>query len=240
MPDKKKERWYLEQLKASWGDFPSGEVQETERPDFLIKNHLRTHGFEITEFVKSPSTGESHHQKSNALRQQIVERALLNHREQRGKRLLIDVEFDDDVRLRNADVKPLAIQLASAVAARDFPEKDLPGWSEIVDVSGLKGILAVCGDYWRGNEDWNVSGGGWVKECTISDLQDVITKKAIRYSAYRTKCETVALVIAFEVSNNPSIEFPKQALEHRYDSPFDQTLLLFANTPQTVVLRNDV
>jgi hypothetical protein len=52
--DKKKalERLSLEEAAAIYPDFPSGNVIETERPDFLISSDSRVTGIEVVNYVR--------------------------------------------------------------------------------------------------------------------------------------------------------------------------------------------
>jgi hypothetical protein len=51
MPDKRRERLYVEQLRAVLSDFPLGNIEGSESPDFIIGAAVpATTGIEVTQF----------------------------------------------------------------------------------------------------------------------------------------------------------------------------------------------
>jgi hypothetical protein len=67
--DKKKalERLSLEEAAAIYPDFPSGNVIETERPDFLISSDSRVTGIEVVNYVRGQGAGGSADRRNEIL-----------------------------------------------------------------------------------------------------------------------------------------------------------------------------
>lgn len=236
MVDKAKERWYIERLRAAWNHFPDGRINTSERPDFLVIGASSTFGIEITEFVLDPVPGDAHHQETESLRRQVMERAHAHYRNAGGPPLMIDVEFDDRVRLTKRDIDATARHLAACISAYHFTESDAPGWIDRLTSVLPKGIQEVSGNSWRQTDSWDVGGGGWVRACNSAHVQAVVNRKAAAYDAYRGQCDAVALVIVFSAFSGPPTDVPLGVLEHAYETPFDATLAFFVDLPGVVPL----
>lgn len=236
MNKKEREAWYVERLRDLWRGFPAGPRTASENPDCLVGGDAETVGIEVTEFTLQANDGEQPTRELLSVRRQIIDRALTKYRERDGPVLLLDVEFDDRVRLTKADVEPLAEAIASCVSAHSFSEDEAPGWYQEVPGPLPAGVAAISGGRYRFAESWDAGSGGLVRECRFESLQDVIAKKAKRYQAYRAQCESVALLIVFSSEHDPRTEVTRDILQHTYASPFDWTIALLADIPEVVVL----
>src|SRR5512143_3424531 len=105
MPDKRKERWYLEQLKTCLAGFPSGRQEDEESPDFIIRDEAGATGIELTVFHLPPARGKRPHQELQTLKDRIVSIGSKLHTDAGGPGLYVSVFFNDPTRLskRNAN-----------------------------------------------------------------------------------------------------------------------------------------
>src|SRR4030081_672005 len=56
---KREERAKLELLRSVYPDFPSGKIEESEGPDFLVRGAVATVGIELVDYVSSsPERGQ--------------------------------------------------------------------------------------------------------------------------------------------------------------------------------------
>ena len=74
MPDKNRERYYLEALRAALPEVPAGEPLEGEPPDFILQGDDGTLGIEITAFHLPTPDGQRPYQERQSLKDRIVHR----------------------------------------------------------------------------------------------------------------------------------------------------------------------
>jgi hypothetical protein len=75
--DKGLELHYLERFKSLISDFPDGEVEVSERPDFIIQNKTGAVGIELTELHKQAPLGKRELQANQAM-WNLVTQSVLN------------------------------------------------------------------------------------------------------------------------------------------------------------------
>lgn len=78
MPDKRLEKWYLEQLRMALPDFPEGPIVADEPPDFIVAGGNGAVGIELTVFHLKPLDGLRPHQEQQSLKDRIVRQAKLH------------------------------------------------------------------------------------------------------------------------------------------------------------------
>src|SRR4051812_35325274 len=116
MPDKERERFYLEMLRRAIPEIPAVVPTEPEPPDFLFETGRGTLGIEFTAFHLPPAPGERPHQERQALKERIVELAERLHDERASPALYVAVHFNHHVALDKKDTVRLAHEIANSVA----------------------------------------------------------------------------------------------------------------------------
>ena len=92
MPNKGRERFYLQQLRSCSIGLPDGETRDSESPDFLIFAN-ETLGVEFTEFHFPAEAGERPYQEVQSLQEQVVDIAEDAHASAGGPALYVHVIF---------------------------------------------------------------------------------------------------------------------------------------------------
>lgn len=236
MSEKEREALYVERLRSLWEDFPAGSRTPTENPDFLVHTSDGIVGVEVTEYSSAPIDGEQHIRESLSVRDQIIARALQRYRQAGGPVLIVDIEFDNQVRLSKRDMQPTADAIADRLLSYSFDEDDELGWHQHVPGPMPHGVSAMSGGRYRFAESWDGGSGSLMQDCNVEGVQTVIDRKAKRYNAYRAQCEAVILLIVFSSEHDPQTDVPLSVLEHEYTSPFVSTIALLADVPQAFVL----
>src|SRR6266576_6944820 len=108
MPDKNRERYYLEALRTAFPDLPTGEPLEAEPPDFILQDSGGTLGIEINAFHLPTPQGKRPYQERQSLKDQIVQLAERIHHGAGGPALYVMVLFNDHVELDKKDPLPHA------------------------------------------------------------------------------------------------------------------------------------
>lgn len=125
MPDKKRERFYLEALRRVVKEVPSSIPIEPEPPDFVFLGGRRL-GIELTMFHLPPKPGAAPHHEWQNLKDRIVAQAERLHSEAGRPELYVNVIFHERQRLRKKDIQPFARELANALLAYPVPERFHP------------------------------------------------------------------------------------------------------------------
>jgi hypothetical protein len=240
MPDKRRERFYLEALQRALPDAPSGPALEPEPPDFVFVTDRHRLGIELTTFYLPPSSGEPPQQEKQSLKNQIVREAERIHTSEGGLPLYVQVIFTGHERIRKKDVQVFARELADAVlncsAPRNFSEPalkipwdQLPEWAAAIQVHGsINGVDKL----------WHADAGGWVAEITSEHVSEIVKAKTRREPLARTRCDELWLVIVNDnFSNAAQAEISAEALNAAYCGPFDRLVWLIPQVPQAIELR---
>lgn len=63
-----KEKYILDRFKTCYHSFPEGEINKSEKPDFIIKSNKKGIGIEITEIFQDSHEGHSKYQQRSSNR----------------------------------------------------------------------------------------------------------------------------------------------------------------------------
>src|SRR5688572_19912402 len=121
MPDKRRERHYLDLLRRAEPQIPRGPALEPEPPDFLLEGAGQRLGIELTSFHLPPPPGERPHQERQSLKDHIVNRAQSIHEEAGGPALYVGIYFNESKPLTKKDIVPLARAIAESVLRAPMP-----------------------------------------------------------------------------------------------------------------------
>jgi hypothetical protein len=241
LPNKTRERAYLEALCKAVPELSTGEVKDDrESPDFLLVRDGHRLGIEFTAFHLPPALGDRPYQEQQSLKDRIVEAAKDLHQEAAGPGLYVSVYFDDHQPLTKKDTKPLAQAIASAVLkcplpgsvndpAIEIPRERLPGWIRSIHIRGsVDGVDML----------WESDNGGWVAEISSDHVAEVVRVKAGSAPLARRNCDELWLVIVSDVfSNAAPAEISRGAVEATYEAPFDRLVWLLPHVPRAIDLR---
>ncbi|MEO6331692.1 MAG: hypothetical protein ABIP09_03945 [Gemmatimonadaceae bacterium] len=228
MPDKKRERFYLDRLVECSLGLPSGEPVESERPDFIYGELPRRVGVAITLFHLPPRPSEQPHQEAQSLHDRIVERAAELHDVAGGPALYVDVHFRSN-RISKRAVPGIAQALATVVLryarptgvvipALEIPVEELP--REIAAVQ-------VRGSIDDRDRLWDSGGGGWVAPVTAEHIQCELNRKDHVVDAARGRCDELWLAIVQDwFSGAAPVELSEAALSSGYVHRFTKALWL--------------
>jgi hypothetical protein len=97
MPDKARERWYVERLQTALPDFPLGDIHSSETPDFTVDTQRGLLGIEVTVLHLPPPSGKRPHQEQQSLKDHVVALANRRHAEEGGPALYVWVHFREPV-----------------------------------------------------------------------------------------------------------------------------------------------
>lgn len=240
MPDKRRERFYLEALRKALPGIPSGDSNEPEPPDFVLTSaDGKRLGIEITGFYLPPPPGEQPHQERQSLKERIVELAERIHHEAGGPALYVSVFFDLHRRFVKKDVQPLAHSIAASVLSTPAPSSlyesaQIPRGRRPQGTWGIHVRRSIDGT----DKLWYADMGGWVADISAQHVADTLRAKSSMAAQGRLRCDGLWLVIVSDAfSGAAPAEITAEAMEAVYDGPFDRLIWLRPDIPRATELR---
>lgn len=234
------EKYYLDLLKQLFKkklgqEFPSGQIVEFEKPDFLVKRSQGWLGIEITELVREKHPNEKHSPAEKAgFCDKIVGDARRLCEEWGVAPVLVTVWILRSLdHVRGTDARRrLSENLARFVKkwcdahtgdeqAFLKPEDALP---EIWQIHLWRPKVSLDYHRWM----WK-PGGVWVGAVHVDSLQKRISEKDKNYDEYRKVCNECWLVIMgdpCDPSKGADIELDPRTRTHTYMSKFDRIFFL--------------
>jgi hypothetical protein len=228
---KLQERRYLERFKTAFSAFPSGTIEASEAPDFLIKAAERTIGIEITELFHDLKNGKSLMREQEGLQAQVIDRAQQLFRKANPAHLFVTVNFDTPTKLTKARTPILAEELVNIVLSGvhdynqhevlsfDGDDNDLANWP---DELAFLNVLRQ-----RESSRWVDCCAGFAPRCRPEDIQGRLDEKQPKLSKYRQICDEVWLLIVLYGCNQSSMmDLGAELTAHQYKLEFDRAFLL--------------
>lgn len=240
MPDKGRERWYVERLKLKLSDFPDGDIIQDESPDIVVLSNGRRVGIEVTAFHLPPDPGQRPYQERQRLKQRVVDQAFELHTKAGGPALYARVHFGNVDALRKSTVGHLASALADAVLRAPVPQSMGEGWM-LVPYTLLPASIVSIRIAATVNESdrlWTAGNVGWVAPVQPAHIEAVIAAKRAMFAKARTKCDEVWLAIVNDAFIDAAqVELSQSAEAHVYSHPFARLLWLEPNGPNVRILK---
>jgi hypothetical protein len=233
MPDKNRERYYLDAFRTAIPEVPKGEAAESEPPDFVLKSERGALGIELTVFHLPSAPGTQSYQERQSLKNRIVNIAERIHHDAGGPALYVTVFFSAHVAIRKQDTLPMARELAASIlkshVARSYREPLEIPWGERPEfVWGIQIFPSVDGR----DKLWHPDAVGWVADITTQHVADVVQAKARTAPLARTRCDHLWLVIVNDIFGRAAqAEITSDALSAVYDAPFDRVFWLLPSLP---------
>lgn len=238
MPDKERERYYLQSLLTTLGQ--EGAILGGEHPDFLLLANGERLGVELTVFHLPPANGERPHQEQVALQARAVEQARRRHTAGGGCALYVTVNFRPGHVLSRKSADVLGKELYHCVNGHSLPEHYRQGRLEIPVQTLPEGIVgcSVYGSMDGKDALWYGGHGGCVAPVSPAHVQAVLTRKAGKAVRMRQHCDRLWLVVVQDAfSAAAPCELSLEAAEHSYIHPFDRALWFVPHGPSAVELR---
>ena len=238
MPNKERERFYLQRLRACSIGLPDGEARDSESPDFLIFAK-ETLGVEFTEFHLPTGPSERPHQEVQSLQEQVVDIAEDAHASAGGPALYVHVIFGRHGRLAKRTVRQIGETLADVLLSFPVPRSMSDG---SVDVPRTLlppeiGHVRVHGSVDSVDRLWQCGYGSWVAPVTAPHIQTEIDRKRRKALLARRKCDRLWLVIVQDLGTEAhACELTDAAQVGPYEHPFDRLLWFEPHTPSAVDL----
>lgn len=218
---------YFERFRSAFVNFPSGRIEPTEEPDFLIHRQGSVLGVEITELHREPESGKRPMQADEAMRRRVVARAQEIYETSGQPPVNVSAFINDSIRIEKSEVEPLANALFSIVV-RNLPgpnssREEQYDWTnrsyfpEVLHTVSVHRLDAITKSF------FSCPGATWVGDLTPADVARALSSKESKYAAYRRQCEEAWLVINADLGSMSTwFEVDERSLLTPYQTNFDR------------------
>ncbi len=255
---KDKREWAIIQTFRSYcPDFPIGELEKSEAPDFLLRANKRLYGIELTELKYEREDKEFNlraHEDFLSLLMQDAQNIF--EEKHRDFKLIVDVHFSNEL---NETVSTLDDDMRTIIR-QDFAEtivklveENLPeatgiqykidrtskyGFNNLPNKIECINIKNVTGRWYDGL--WYAAISTKVKPLSIASVSQRLIAKECKLRKYNPECDEQWLVIiqnSFLMSSSYNPLTANEALIHTYHSNFDK-VFVFERSVGSVSLLN--
>lgn len=254
--------WTIMNLFSSaYSQFPLGEVEKSERPDFIVRaQNGKRIGIELTELKYERKDTEFNMRGSEDFLSEIMLGAQDTYERSNDLTLVVDVHFGDQiapmVAMKQTDQEAILIRSGLSETIARIVSDNLPeatGKHYVVDRTSKYGdvnlptfieaihITNVCG---RMDEPmWYASISTRVKPLSVESIAQRIADKDNKILGYDSECNQMWLIIiqnSFLMSSHYDPVAAQHALRHRYRTRFDKVFVFErsqANVSQLNILR---
>ena len=239
MPDKGRERFYLEMLRRTVHDVPASDPTEPEPPDFLFSTSDGSLGIDFTLFHLPPPSGKRPHQERQSLKDRIVDIAERLHQKAGGPALYVGVYFNANYVLDKKDTSRLSREIAESVLHAPTPlsiqEPVVIPWGHRPEETyGIHIMKSVDGQ----DKLWHADAGGWVATITADQVRDVLRTKGRMVTRARSRCEKLWLVIVNDAfSRGAPAEISDETLEQVFEAAFGRVLWFLPHASKAHALK---
>lgn len=228
---KEEERLYLDRFKDSIDDFPNGEIEEFEEPDFLIRENNKIVGIEVTKMFWERNPDELPQQAKESVHDLIAIKASKLHTENGLPTCHVSVHFSQ-TKLKKKDTDTVA-RIIFDIVSKNIPRPgssiQIPpnAWT-CVPLPGELSAVSIHQIDEIGETFYSAPQFGWIPNLRAdSDLQSTINVKNGRINAYRKNCDEIWLLINLGFGSISSqFDVPDDVLRHNYVTHFDRIYLL--------------
>jgi hypothetical protein len=230
--DKKRERTHLEHFKEICGFFPDGEIECTERPDFIVHGKDKSLGIEHTNIFQLETQHGSILQAKDKLNQKVVNQARDLYLQNHYQPLLVQITFNPNNSFPEQEIKQLAEMISRIIERTPITPGlriTLKRTHENFEYFPIEIARIYLNSYPNGKENrWISSSSGVVQEFDIVDLQKKINSKDEFVDIYRSRCSEVWLLIVADYARIPTtLDISSDATIHRYQTKFDRVFFFW-------------
>lgn len=237
---KARERYFLNEVAEIYPGFPEGEINNSESPDFIIKQDNKIIGIELVDYVRGQNEGESLKRRNEILHENLIKKAREKFESKHHIPLMIRIIWKENHSFHQSEITELAKDVVSLV------EKNIPlqlfeqidiEWDELYGTS-LENICdSIIVIRVRNENQWSDIPSDWT-EIQIDEIQQLINAKNDKVQDYLQHCETVRLIIVADgnyMSSN--IDLTDEVTNNIFKSPFEQVIIYDRSSRRVVPLK---
>lgn len=229
MKDKIEEKYYLDLFKKIYSDFPQGEIEPCERPDFIINNQDKTIGIELT-IIYQDNHSSITFPTQDSIANDIIERIkyLLKRNNYNNYEIHLILTIDRNLTKKERDTianKVYRLIEAKIIASNvpteivnDFEDLEIfPEEVSRISVYKLPNLQSPS------VLDAKV---GWMQYNMIDLLQETINRKSNKVNHYLNCNQLWLLIHTVSKSSGTFFNPSEETLNHHYSSYFGRVFFL--------------
>lgn len=230
------EKYILDRFKTCYHSFPEGEINKSEKPDFIIKSNKKVIGIEITEIFQDSHEGHSKYQQRSSDRHDFSNKIILELQKFVDFTFHISIDFNDFYHLKKSKEKELLTKTFKATVShlirlknkQEFLIQDykrLPEEIDSVRIGRYDGLDASFDEK---------PDGGVVSDMTEIHINSIISKKEEKLKHYKD-CHEHWLLI--KEGNYYAGTFSDIKIESPIISNFNKVFLFRINQSEVIELK---
>ena len=228
---KRIERFQLDQFQELFSDFPEGEIEVTEEPDFLIHCSPGTIGVELTELHRDVPPGVRPQQANEEMKRRVMARAQKLYDEYGLPPIRVSVLFSLNHEIQKHEVEALA-QNVFRIAMSNLPDvgksfEESYNWINRHYFSEKLNKIFI--HRWEGidKSHFNAPGATWVGALSVDDILRALYQKEGKIQKYRGRCNNLWLLIIMNTQTMSTwFEHDPNILLQRFNTDFDRVFIL--------------
>ena len=230
--DKNRELIHIENFREICGFFPGGEIEKTEKPDFIVHATDKLLGIEHTEIFQPGLLAGGSLQAQDAIAQRVVSQACDLYLQNHNQPLVVQIMFRPRVILRKQKVAHLA-DMVSRLIERTPLTPGIPIALKLIKENSEYFPIEIARIYLYSHPNvkenlWRCSSAGFIPELTADYLQEKIDQKEQKLDDYRSQCSELWLLIVADDLRIPStVDISGAASIHRYRTRFDRVFFFW-------------
>lgn len=230
MDKKQRERIHIERFLGANSSLPSGTIEDSERPDFLLHTDQGLIGMEVTRVVADPESDGTTPMEQDSLRDRVLTGVKKCLDDLKDRSAIVSVFFDDSVKITKNNVDGIARRISKLVSdcIRTLEDSDYDSFSisdeELLPEEILE-ILIYTGSTLK---SFSVSLPKFFHASSLSvdSLSAKISNKESVALSSNLKFREVWLVVVMEgLSKGTTFEVDDSILSHTYKTKFDRVFL---------------
>lgn len=218
-------------LKTEIEDFPCGEIQKQESPDFIIRAPDKTVGIEVTRAINPNPTNPTPLTEIRGAQFKCLKMARQILANKRDAPVEVEVKFRDDQ--TRIDIKEAARELCDFVLEKVDNIDDTKTWhyyeSELKHISWISIHLDTAhGKKWLNEHRVNLILMNWVNTNPHEIIQKAIDSKKAKLAGYQGQCDECWLIIGVNELTAPEAIKVLEIDDSTYFSDFARTYFVRA------------
>ncbi len=225
------EKWSLERFKNSIDDFPEGEIEPGEGPDFIVRGTDRTIGIELTDLYRKSSAGRTSEQAIESMRKLLVSCAQKIYEAKNLPPVIASFYLHNEIQIKKSEINNFSRELAHLVA-ENCPDPnsrcEIPdGWDDMRKLPNGLTLVSINRLDVLTKSQFRAPSATWVATLEQRDIEAAIVSKDLKYKSYKTKCDEVWLIISADTESMATwFELDVKILNKTYSSEFDRVFLV--------------
>lgn len=229
MVNKRAERVYLEWARAHYALFPSGDISESEEPDYIVSGPEGPLGVEVTQLFQPCSDSNFTPKQTESFQEKVIRGAEDIYYKAQGHPVDVRVYFSIRPNQKQ-DKQQLACAIADFVHANYPQEKNVLRFRESDPATPLPpglGAISIARPLSDPASRWFAGAAGKTELLTYELVAETIAKKNARIPSYRAHAKWVWLLIVVDLfPSSATFSAPREIEAWKFCYDFDQVLLL--------------